>query len=185
MWIDVGFLIFLAYGFYFGFSRGIIKTIYSIISIVVAILLSFKISPLLIDVLEESLKLGPTFSFILGFIITFLIIVFVIRLIGKLFEKVLKTIKLNFLNKMAGGILMSLLFIVCYAWILWFLKETSIITEQQAEQSITYVKLEPIPDQTRDAFRQLKPAFEGFWEKSTEAIQESKAQNTDNEIIQK
>jgi membrane protein required for colicin V production len=185
MWIDVGFLIFLAYGFYFGYSRGIIKTIYSIISILVAILLSFKLSPFLIDFLEASLKLGPTFSFILGFVLTFIVIVFVVRLIGKLFEKVLKTVKLNFINKIAGGAMMSLLFVLCYSWILWFLNETSIITEQQASQSITYERLEPIPNQTRDAFKQLKPAFEGFWEKSTEAIRESKEQETDNEIIQK
>jgi membrane protein required for colicin V production len=185
MWIDVGFLIFLAYGFYLGYSRGIIKTVYSIISILVAILLSFKISPLLIDVIDSTLKLGPTFSFILGFVLTFVIIVFAIRLIGKAFEKVLKTVKLNFINKIAGGVMMAVLFLVCYSWILWFLNQTSIISEQQHNQSITYERLEPIPNQTREAFKQLKPAFEGFWEKSTEAINESKEQATDNETIQK
>jgi len=192
MWIDIGFLIFLAYGFYLGYSRGIIKTFYAIISIVVAILLSFKLSPLIIDVLQTTLKLGPTFSFILGFIICFITIVFLVRLIGKKFEKVLKKVKLNFLNKLAGGITMSLLLIVCYSGILWFLNQTNIISTKQSEQSVTYEILEPIPNQAQGVFTQLKPAFKGFWDKSTEAIRESKndekidqVQPTTNENIQK
>lgn len=180
MWIDIGFLIFLGYGFYLGYSRGIIKTMYAILSIIVAILLSFKISPLFIEILQSTLKLGPTFSFILGFIICFIAIVFLVRLIGKTFEKVLKKVKLNFLNKIAGGIMMSLLFIVCYSGILWFLSQTRIISEKQAEQSVTYEILEPIPNATRGAFTQLKPAFKGFWDKSTEAIRESKDDELDN-----
>ena len=81
--------------------------------------------------------------------------------------------------------MMSILFIVCYAWILWFLNQTNVVSEQQAKQSVTYEKLEPIPDQTRGAFEQLKPAFKGFWDKSTEAIKESKEEERDHEIIQK
>ena len=178
MWIDIGFLIFLGYGFYLGYSRGIIKTFYAIISIVVAILLSFTLSPFVIDILQSTLKLGTTFSFILGFIICFITIIFLVRLIGKTFEKVLKKIKLNFLNKIAGGVMMALLCIVCYSGILWFLNQTKIISPMQAEQSVTYEMLEPIPNQARGVFTQLKPAFKGFWDKSTEAIRDSKSDGT-------
>ena len=82
---------------------------------------------------------------------------------------------------------MAMLFIVCYSGVLWFLNQTKIISEPQTEKSITYEYLEPIPNQARGAFSQLKPAFRGFWDKSTEAINQSK--NTEeietNEVIQK
>lgn len=187
MWIDIGFLIFLGYGFYVGYSRGMLKTLYAVLSIVIAILLSFKLSPFLIEFLDSSLKLGSTFSFILGFILCFIAIVFLVRLLGRTFEKVLKKVKLNFLNKIAGGIVMALVLVFFYAGILWFLNQTNIISEKQKDQSISYYKLEPVPEAMRGAFEQLKPAFKGFWEKSTEAIRESNNQiePTNDETIQK
>ena len=187
MWIDIGFILFLAYGFYIGYSRGIIKTLYAILSIVIAILLSFKLSPFLIEIIDNNLKLGSTFSFIIGFVLCFIVIIFVVRLIGRMFEKTLQRVKLNFLNKLAGGFVFSMVMIFLYAGILWFINRTNLISEEQKQQSITYYHLEPVPQTLRGAFEQIRPAFKGFWEKSTEAINESnnKQDSPANETIQK
>ncbi|WP_235296699.1 CvpA family protein [Portibacter marinus] len=187
MWIDIGFVVFLAYGFYIGYSRGFIKTLYAVLSLIIALLLSFKLSPFFVEFIESTLKLGTTISFILGFIICFLVIIFIVRLIGRIFEKTLKAVKLNFINKIAGGMVFALVLVFFYGYILWFLNQTNVLNEKQKEQSISYIYLEPIPRTMKGAFEQLKPAFKGFWEKSTEAINESKniEDPPDNEIIQK
>ncbi len=174
MLIDIGFLIFLLYGFYLGYSRGILKTIYAILSIVLAIIISLKFSPFLIDILNDSLKLGSTISLIIGFIFIFLTVVFLVRIFGKGVEKLFKTVKLNFINKIVGGVMMAMLFVVSYSAILWFLNQTNTLSETQKEKSFTYEQLEPIPEQARGAISSLKPAFKGFWEKSREAFDESK-----------
>ena len=173
MWIDVGFLIFLSYGFYLGYSKGILKTVFAIISILVAVLLSMKLSPIFIDIVERFLKLGPQISLILGFVLCFIAILFIVRLIGKSAEKLLKAVKLNFINKIVGGVLMAILFVISYSAILWFLNESNLLSEEQKEQSITYEQLEPIPAQARGTIAKLKPAFQSFWEKSTNAINDS------------
>ena len=187
MWIDIGFLAFLGFGFYIGWKRGIIKTFYAILSIIIAILLSFKLSPFLINILDNSLKLGSTISFILGFIIVFIAVVFVVRLIGKMFEKVLKAIKLNFMNKLAGGIIMSLGMVFMFSGILWFLDQTKVLAPRQKEQSVSYPRLAPLPEAMRGTFDQLRPAFKGYWDKSREAMQDSNTSEeaTTNENIEK
>ena len=179
MWIDLGFLVFLIYGFYLGYSKGILKTIFAILSIFIAIILTMKFSPLLVDFVDNLLKLGPTFSLILGFVICFFVVLLLVRLIGKSVEKIFKAVKLNFINKIVGGVMMALLFVVSYSAILWFLSQTDMLSNQQKEQSVTYEQLEPIPNKARGAIEQLKPAFKGFWEKSMEAFD-----SPDNQEIQ-
>lgn len=173
MWIDLGFFIFLMYGFYLGYSQGILKTVYTILSIFIAIILSMKLSPFLINIIEDVLKLGPTISLILGFLLCFFIIMFAVRLLGRVVEKLFKVVRLNFINKSIGGVMMSLLFVVIYSVIIWFLNEAKTINQNTKDQSITYTYLEPIPASARNSIQSLKPAFKGFWEKSMEAFDES------------
>ncbi len=173
MWIDLGFLVFIGYGFYLGYSRGILKTLYSILSIVIAILLCFKLSPFFIEFISNTLKLGATISFILGFILCFFGIIFIVRLAGRGVEKLFKAIKINFINKIAGGVMMSILFVISFSFIVGFLNQTKLLSEPQKLQSLMFERLEPIPLQAKGAIEQLKPAFKGFWDKSREAINES------------
>ena len=172
MLIDLGFLIFLMYGFYLGYSKGILKTLFAILSIFIAVLLSFKFSPIAIEVIESFLKLGPQISLIVGFIICFFLIMFIVRFIGRKVEKLFKAVKLNFINKIMGGAMMTIIFIVSYASLLWFLNQTKLISESQKTQSVSYEILEPIPAKARGVANQLKPAFKGFWDKSMEAMEE-------------
>lgn len=171
MLIDLGFLIFLMYGFYLGYSKGILKTLFAILSIFIAVLLSFKFSPIAIEVVESFLKLGPQISLIIGFILCFFLIMFLVRFLGRKVEKLFKAVRLNFINKIMGGAMMTMIFIICYASLVWFLNQTNLISESQRTQSVSYAVLEPIPAKARGAVNQLKPAFKGFWDKSMEAME--------------
>lgn len=173
MVIDIGFLVFLLYGFYYGYSRGFLKTLYAILSIVVAFLLSMKLSPIFIDLVDNVLKLGPKISLLVGFALSFILIVFLVRLLGKRVEKLFKAAKINFINKIMGGVAMASLFVIGYSTIVYSIDRINILAEKQKEKSFTFELMEPIPTAAASAFNQIKPAFKGLWNKATEAMDDT------------
>lgn len=170
MLIDILALILIVYGFYKGYSRGLINTVFDTLSIVIAIVASLKLSPLIIDVLDKVFKLNPGISFILGFVITFFIIMIFIRFIGKKLESVLKAVKINFVNQIAGGLVMAMVFAILFSGLLWLSNEVSLLPQKTKDQSITYPVLHTLPDVTIKTLKGLQPFFADFWAKTIETI---------------
>ena len=170
MYIDLFLVGFAIYGFVMGFNRGIIRAIVSIVAFVLGILAALKLSPFVIAFFQSVLNLDKTLSLILGLLLTFFLIMWGIRLLGKGLEAGLKKIKLNFINKLLGGVLLSGLMIVVYSFIIWFLAQTSVIGETQKTESKSYPYLQEVPSKSREALEHMKPVFREFWDKMEHVI---------------
>lgn len=118
---------------------------------------------------------SPRLAYILGFLGTFILIFLLIVFIGKRLEGLFKITKLNFINKLVGGAITAMLFLLVYSSILWFLNQARLISEPQKDQSITYLQLEPIPEMARDQFTAMKPVFQEFWNKTIEVFDTARA----------
>ena len=157
-----------------GYSKGIIKTLFAIASILIGIIAAMKLSPLTIGVLETMMPTYPRLSYILGFLLTFMLVILVIRFIGNKIETLFKAGKINFINKLFGGLLTSLFAIIIFSTIVWFLNEARLISERQKDQSITYYHLEPIPGNARRQLETVKPVFREFWDKTMDTFEKAK-----------
>jgi membrane protein required for colicin V production len=179
MLIDLAFVFLAAFGFYTGFKKGFLKTIFASLSILIAIVAALKLSPLVINLLEGAFSLSAPIAFILGLVITFFLVMLLIRFIGKRLEGILKAIKINFVNKIIGGAFLSLFFIVCFSFIVWFLNQSNFITDETKEKSISYTILEPLPEQSKEVFKSFKPLFQEFWNKTIETMDQLKDKGDD------
>ncbi len=162
MVIDIIFFISAVYGFYVGYSKGIIKTVFSTLSIVLGLMAAMKFSPYMTSFLEDTFSKSPL-MFIAGFVVTFVGVMLLVRLLAKTVEGIFKTIKINAINKVAGGILMSGFFILLFSILVWFGNEAKGIDTQTKETSFSYPYLEKIPVEARGVFMTLKPVFQDFW----------------------
>lgn len=174
MVIDLVLGVLVIIGFIYGYSKGIIKTLFSVLSILLGIIAAMKLSPLTINAMESIFPNSPRLSYILGFLLTFLIVIVIIRFIGNKLESLLKAVKLNFFNKLSGGGITAIFFIILYSFALWFLNEARLITENQKDTSISYYALEPLPAQAREQFETIKPVFREFWDKTIETFDKAK-----------
>ncbi len=165
MIIDIIAALLLAYGFYTGYSKGIIKTVFNTLSIFIGILAALKLSPIVIGLLEKIITTAPAIVFVLGFALTFIIFMGIIRFIGKKLEHMFKTVHLNFVNKILGGAVMSIFFLVIFSYGIWGLSELRVLNQQTSEESIAYPIVKPIPQATKKAFIAVKPIFSDFWDK--------------------
>ncbi len=174
MTIDIIVVIILAYAFYSGYSRGLIGTVFSALSLIIGILAAMKLSPIVIDLIGGLLNLNPAITFIIGFAITFIAVIALIRFVGKKLEDVMKFANINFVNKIMGGGLLTIVFAVGLSYALWFLDNTKILSEGQKQQSISYAMLEPMPEATKSVVASAKPLFQNFWDKVLETMDEVK-----------
>ena len=172
MYIDLFLGVFIIIGLVQGFHRGIVRTLFAIVSVIVGLLAALKFSPYVVNLFEHSLGLDPTLSLILGLLLTFFAIMWGIRWLGRGFEKTLKLVKLNFLNRILGALLFVALMIVTYSAIIWFLGRTELVTDEQKADSMSYPYLEQIPEYTSTAVEALRPVFKGFMDKVDAVINE-------------
>lgn len=170
MYIDIILGLSLAFGFYVGYSRGIIKSLFAILSLIVAILAAMKLSPLVITFLGNQLSWDPRWIIVLGFVLTFIVVVVAIRYAGKILEKMLIKLEINFMNKILGGAISAFLFLVIFSTFVWFMDEVKLLSPEAKQESMTYELVEPIPQVVAALGQQVKPAFQNFWNKTAEAM---------------
>ncbi len=184
MLLDVIVAIVVSLGFYLGYSRGLIKTVFDSLSLVVGILAALKLSPIVIGILQEIIKTSPAVSFLLGVVITFIAVMALIRFVGKKMEDMLEAVNINFVNKVAGGVVQGLFFAYILSLALWLVNSLNVLKPEVKAASITYVLMEPLPEKGKAVFASLKPIFKGFWDKTVEAmdgIKENKAKEETNQ----
>ena len=174
MIIDLICLLIAVYAFYMGYTKGIIQTIFNTLSIFIGLLVALKLSPVVINLLESIFNAQNSLILIAGFILTFMLVLLIVRFIGKNLEKIFKTIKLNFINKLAGGAVLCLVFLVCFSYVIYFLDKTHLINESTKNSSITYPVLEVLPEKSKGVIEKVKPFFKEFWDKTVEIVDQVK-----------
>ncbi len=174
MVLDIIVALILAYAFYSGYSKGIIGTFFSVVSIFIGILAAMKLSPIVIGLLDNVLNINPAFVFIIGFVLTFILVIALIRFIGNRLEDLLKFAHLNFINKIGGGLILTLAFAIGLSYALVFLNKTRIISESAKESSLSYALLAPLPEATKGITESVKPLFRDFWDKVVDTVDEIK-----------
>lgn len=179
MIIDIIAAILVAYGFYTGYQRGLIKTVFNTLSVFIGVLAALKLSPIMIGILQSLISTAPAITFILGFVLTFILFLGIIRFVGKKLEHLFKVVHINFINKIMGGALMSLFFILIFSYAVWGLSELKVLNKSTSETSISYPMLKSIPQTSQTIFIKLKPAFTEFWGKLVETMDQIKEKGED------
>ena len=147
-WLDIIICIVLLIGLYKGYLNGFFVELTSLIALVAAIYGSIYFSNYAGDWLREQVQWDDVYITIASFIVTFLVIIFVITYVGKLITKVIKTVNLSFINKLAGAAFGIVKMGFLASVILMFINSASgefhIIDKDIKEKSIVYEHVEPL-----------------------------------------
>lgn len=170
MIIDILCLGSLAIGFWMGYSRGIVQTAFSVFAIFFGMLITFKFYEVTNGLLENIFEPDNPLVFLLSFVLTFVGIMLLIRLLAKGVENILKKIQLNILNKLAGGVLLSMIFGIVFSVLLWFFDQAGVVSAEVKSASNTYPILQDVPEASRQLLEKLKPLFVEFWEDASRMI---------------
>lgn len=142
MVFDLIFVIIFSWAIYKGYSRGFILQAATLAALILGIFGAIKFSDLTATIIIEKLHFNWQYMHILSFAITFIGIVVGIHFLARIFERLLKAISINFINRLLG-VLFNL---VKYAFIISaFLvvingidRHTHFLPEEKINQSILY-----------------------------------------------
>lgn len=146
--LDILFVVFLAYGLFKGLKNGLFVEVASLIALIVGFYGAIKFSYVIGEYLSQNMSWDPNAIKLTAFIITFIAIVIVVGLAGKLLTQIANLAMLGLINKIAGGIfgllktaviLGTLLFVVDAVGTSFNPSETNLVKE-----SILYTPLKNV-----------------------------------------
>lgn len=160
--LDFLILIPIAYFCYRGFVNGIIKEVFSIVGIMLGVFLTFQymdpVGAAITPLFEEKSSFIPFISAIIIFIGT----LSVVHLAAFLSKKFLETIKLNFVNRIAGSVFGFLKSGIVVSAILLILAGFSIPSKESRQDSATYSYIIYLAPWTYDSVATIYPGAEDF-----------------------
>lgn len=160
--LDFLILLPIAYFCYRGFTNGLIKEVLSIIGIILAVFLTFQymepVGRVIAPLFEDKASFVPFVSGLVIFISTLAIV----HAVAFLSKKFLETIKLNFINRIAGSAFGFLKSGIVISAILLILAGFSVPSEQSRQQSATYPYIIYLAPLAYDAVAAVYPGAEDF-----------------------
>jgi len=111
-YIDIVLGLLLVFSAISGFRKGLIVELASLAALILGIWGAIEFSYVTSDFLIENFDFQTKYLNIISFILTFVIIVILVHIIGSIVNKLVETVMLGFINKLAGlafGILRSAL----------------------------------------------------------------------------
>lgn len=150
-WLDIVILVPLLIGLIGGLMRGIISEIISIIAIIFGFLGAKWWTPAVSEWLYGQFAWPNTVCLVVAYAVLFLGIALILNIMGKLLSKLFQKIKLDWLNRLLGGIfgaakwgLVVLAIVLCLHKLD---KYFQVITPELKDQSVVYTKITPYSDQ--------------------------------------
>ncbi len=142
MIFDILFLIIFLWAIYKGYTKGFILQAATLAALILGIFGAIKFSGLTATIIIEKLGFNWQYMHLIAFAITFVGIVIGIHFLARLFEKLLKAIAINMLNRLLG-IMFSL---IKYAFIISAVlvvinginRRAHFISEEKINQSVLY-----------------------------------------------
>lgn len=171
MVLDIVVAIVVGFGFFAGFSRGLVKTVFDTLSLLFGLLAAMKLSTITINFLESIFNISPKITYLLGLVVTFILVMALVRFIGRRIEGVFEAANINFLNKLAGGVLQGMFFAFVLSMLILLLGNYNVLKPETKQDSITYPLLEPLPEAGKSVFTAVKPLFDSFWNKTVEVME--------------
>ena len=101
-YIDIILILLLVFSAISGFRKGLIVELASLAALILGIWGAIEFSDVTSDFLVENFNMNSEHLNIISFIVTFVVIVILVHIVGGVVNKMVETVMLGFLNKLAG-----------------------------------------------------------------------------------
>jgi membrane protein required for colicin V production len=101
-YIDIVLGLLLVFSAISGFRKGLVAELASLAALVLGIWGAIEFSYVTSDFLVENFNLQTKYLDIISFVLTFVVIVILVHVVGSVINKLVETVMLGFINKLAG-----------------------------------------------------------------------------------
>lgn len=140
--LDVFIGLYLAWNLYQGFSRGFVASVASLLGLIAGLYCSLRFSDWVGSQLFSHSEIDEGMIALLSFVITFVGVLVAVYFIGKFTTRLIKTLHLGLLNKIAGALFSGLKSILIMSVLFGFFRNINhnnwIVPEEKMNESILY-----------------------------------------------
>ncbi len=162
MTIDIIAVLCLILGLFLGYSRGFFRGIIMFIAAMLSFWACLKAIPGLGKIIAGLGFLSDQISWwiALGLIVIFFY--FLISLIDKEVKFSFKNKSFQYINKIAGAIILALIFLLSYSSVLLFGAQSRFISKENTADSFSYEYLDGAYQKTKNSLKTLNPFFDSM-----------------------
>ena len=129
-----------------GFIKGFVRELSSLVALVAGIYAAFFFSDIMAEFIQTMFNLHSKYLHLIAFAVTLILIMVLIAFVGKMLHKVVESLSLGLLNRIAGavfGILKGILLLSLLIMLLNYFQLTNdLISGEKQNQSRFYHKIE-------------------------------------------
>lgn len=146
--LDLIIAILLGYALFKGVQNGLVVSVISLVALLVGIYFSLRFSFFTRDFLIDNTQWNPNTITIAAFFITFVLVLFALYGIGKLVTKMVDSLALGFVNKLAGALFEGVKMILIISVFLNLFQKINfnnlLVSDEKLNESIFYKPVESI-----------------------------------------
>lgn len=147
-----------------GISRGLLMAVFSLIALVLGIAAALKLSAVTANWLDGTIHISAKWLPLIAFLLVFVLVVFVVNKTGLLLEKTMEWAFMGWINKAGGILLYSILYLLFWSVLLFYLGKMNIISQKQIDKSVTYSIIAPWGPAVMEWLANLVPGFKDVFE---------------------
>lgn len=155
-----------------GYRSGFIKQFFSIAGIILAVFITFKYMGAVSPLLSSFIK-NPDYATLVAGILIFIISLTIIQLVGYWLEEVVKFVKINIVNRLAGMIFGSLNILIIISAFLLLLAGFDQPSESTRENSVSYSTVVLVAPAVFDMIARIYPDTIDFIDTIEKSIEEN------------
>lgn len=172
MILDIIFIGCLIWGFTLGYRKGLIHSLVFLLAIAVGVVAALKCSYLLAGQLNNWFSINSEYLPVISFVATFVLAVGGVVFIGKFVEGIVKAVQLNFINKLAGAAIWSVVSLFVLSTLFWYAEKYGLITDALKQSSSTYNMIAVISPAVISTIGNIFPFLHDLYEAIASQINE-------------
>ena len=165
MIIDIIIALAAIFAFMYGYSKGIIRVVFAIAAMLIGGLAALKFTPAVAVMLQNTFPKAANFMPIVAFLVLFLGAIFLFRFVAKMLEGALKKIKVNSINKLAGGVIFSAVCLMLLSSLLGFIDASGALGQSAKDSSALYPFVEGLHVQGSQLAEKIFPFIRDMTDK--------------------
>jgi membrane protein required for colicin V production len=154
----------LALAFIRGWKKGILWAVASLAAVVLGSLVSLKLAHRFSVLIQEQNIIDSRYTLVLSYILLFLLVMYGLRFLIKMVEKLMQSLMLGWINRLAGGLLYILFSAFMLSSIFWLTNEAGVLTQEAKAESQLYSIIEPLAPQGIELGGEVLPFLKDLYQ---------------------
>lgn len=164
MIVDIFFAVFILLAIIQGARKGFVHSVISFIAFLAAIIAGLKYTDEFTVVLRDWFDSSSAWLPFFAFILIFMGVMMIVGIVGAIIDRTVKLLMLGFLNRIGGVIFQSLITVLIFSIMLWFVNQVNLISPETKAESKIYFYIEPFAPLAFNFMSNLFPFMEGMFD---------------------